>query len=297
MLLIGPAPIATGKDAPALIPGDGPELLWNPGLDGPMWFKSQCCGEDGLPINEVQVAERWTAWWQPLPPEDVGRPDNCQGRHADYGCYWARPEFVDSARTGATNRIYSGDNSQKYFTYGRMHEAGLCQRVTGVVSGTLLHFSVYMSAWMCANPADCQGGLHSDQPTTLHLRVGIDPTGGLDPSSLDIIWSPEQDSFDRWTQYHVEAVARGDAVTVFTHSRPEWLFPRLNNDVYVDEAGLRIVKTPPRSALISESRLSTPTSPTLAHRPQSAVSRMGQSSMSSKRVTPGSVLRWPMASS
>ena len=270
LVLIWPAPIATGKNAAAPIPGDGPELLQNPGLDGPMWFKSQCCGQDGLPINEVQVAEGWTAWWRPLPPEDVRRPDNCLGRRADYGCYWARPEFVDSARTGAASRIYSGNNSQKYFTYGRMHEAGLYQRVTGIVSGTLLHFSVYMSAWMCMNPADCQGGLYSDQPTTLHLRVGIDPTGGLDSSSPDVVWSPEQDSFDRWTPYHVEAAARGDAVTVFTHSRPEWVFPRLNNDIYVDEASLRIVQAPPRSALISEGRPSAPTSPTLAHRPQSA---------------------------
>jgi hypothetical protein len=102
----------------------------------------------------------------------------------------------------------------------------------------LLHFSVYMSAWMCANLADCQGGLRSDQPATMHLRIGIDPTGHVDPFSPDVVWSPEMDSFDRWTQYHVEAVARGDAVTVFTHSRPEWTWPRLHNDVYVDEASL-----------------------------------------------------------
>ncbi len=271
-MLIRPNLILADKDSSRPIPENGPELLQNPGLDGPMWFNSQCCGTDGLPINEVQVAEGWTAWWRPAPPDDAIRPDNCpERRHADDGCYWARPEFVDSARTAAANRIYSGSNSQKYFTFGRMHEAGLYQRATGVVSGTLLHFSVYMSAWMCVDPAACQAGFRSDQPTTMHLRVGIDPTGGVDPSSPDVVWSREEDSFDRWTQYHVEAMARGDAVTVFTHSWPEWQSPRLNNDVYVDEASLRIVEAPPRSASPSELPASTPAAFTAASRLQNGV--------------------------
>lgn len=222
----------------------GPELLKNPGLDGPMWFKSQCCGPDGLPINEVQIADGWTGWWLQTPPGYIVLPENCQIKKVDYGCYWMRPEFVDSARTGASNRIYSGNNSQKYFSFGRMHEAGLYQRVTSVTPGTLLRFSAYMSAWMCVDPANCKGGYLSDQPTTMHLRVGIDPTGGTSPLSSNVVWSIEVDSFDHWTRYSVEAVAQSDSVTVFTHSRPEWMSPRQHNDVYVDEASLTAVGTP-----------------------------------------------------
>jgi len=223
---------------PQVMPSaQGGELLKNPGLDGPMWFKSQCCDEGGNPINEVQVAENWTAWWLEMPPGDVVLPDNCE-RRAQWGCYWMRPEFVDSARTLQTNRIHGGDNSQKYFSFGRMHEAGLYQRVTGVAPGARLHFSVFMSAWMCIDPADCNAGFRSDNPTTMHMRVGIDPFGGTDPFSSNIVWSGEVDSFDHWTQYSVEAVAQADSVTVFTHSRPEWTAPRLDNDVYVDDASL-----------------------------------------------------------
>lgn len=227
-----------------LTQGAGPELLTNPGFEGPMWFKSQCCDSNGLPINEVQVAEGWRAWWVQIPPSYIEKPANCEAKNVDYGCYWARPEFVDSARTMDARRIHSGNNSQKYFTFGRMHQAGLYQRVTGIVSGTLLHFSVHMMAWQCVDDSACNNGAHSDQPTTMHMKVGIDPTGGTNPFSPDIVWSREVDSFDHWTQYSIEAVAAGDAVTVFTHSRPEWPAPRLHNDVYVDDASLTAVGTP-----------------------------------------------------
>jgi LysM repeat protein len=223
---------------PAALPPyqGGPELLKNPGLDGPV-FQSQCCGADGQPINEVQVAEGWTAWWLDLPPDYVAPPDNCE-KKTKWSCYWMRPQFVDSARTGAANRIRSGDNAQMYFSSGMMHEAGLYQRVTGITPGTRLSFSIYMSAWMCMEDSACPDGLVSDQPSTMHLRVGLDPTGGTDPFSAAIVWSGEMDSFDRWSQYSVEAVAQADSVTVFTHSRPEWMAPRSHNDVYVDEASL-----------------------------------------------------------
>ncbi len=52
-LLMLSALASANLDAAPLWQGSGPELLKNPGLDGPMWFKSQCCGPDGLPINEV----------------------------------------------------------------------------------------------------------------------------------------------------------------------------------------------------------------------------------------------------
>jgi LysM repeat protein len=53
------------------------------------------------------------------------------------------------------------------------------------------------------------------------------------------------DSFDRWTLYSVDAVAKSDAITVFTHSLPEWTdFVRSNNDVYLDDASLTAVGAP-----------------------------------------------------
>jgi LysM repeat protein len=231
-----------------------PELLKNPGFEGHP-FKLQCCQPDGLPYDGILVADGWKAWWLQFPPKYIALPDNCPpAKPPDIGCYWARPEFTDAAHTERANRIHGGNNAQEYFTWNRMHEGGLYQQVTGIISGTRLHFSVYISAWMCVDPEACKGGYVSDQPTTMHLKVGIDPTGGTDPFSPNIVWSLEADSFDRWTQYSVEAVAQSDQVTVFTHTRPEWPWAHPNNDVYVDDASLKAVGAPavaPAAALQS----------------------------------------------
>lgn len=261
---------ALASASPAALPPyqGGPELLKNPGLDGPT-FQSQCCGADGQPINDAQVAEGWTAWWLDVPPDYVVLPDDCE-RRTKYSCYWARPEFVDSARIGVASRVRSGGNSQTYFTSGYMHEAGLYQRVTGITPGTQLRFSVYMSAWMCMEDSACPGGLVSDQPSTMHLRVGLDPTGGTDPFSANIVWSGEMDSFDRWSPYSVEAVAQADAVTVFTHSRPEWTARRSHNDVYVDEASLVKVGEGTVVATATATSSTGPEQPTLTSQPGTA---------------------------
>jgi len=71
--------------------------------------------------------------------------------------------------------------------------------------------------------------------------VGIDPYGGTDPFSPNIVWSPEKPAFDQWVQFSVQAQAKSSAVTVFTHSRAEWDWPRVNNDVYLDDASLTVV--------------------------------------------------------
>jgi len=193
-------------------------------------------------MGEIEVAPGWRAWYLDQPPSYVVRPLFCNG--LDYGCYWTRPEFHGVMNVADTkNRVHSGMYAQKYFSYGRMHEAGLMQRVTGITPGTPLRFSAYMEAWMCNDYiAACDRGSKSQDPTTMHFRVGIDPTGGTNPFSSTVVWSVEGDSFDHFTQFSVEATAQSDAVTVFTHSRPEWVdYARMNNDVYVDDATLAIL--------------------------------------------------------
>jgi hypothetical protein len=192
-------------------------------------------------MSEIQVAPGWRAWYLDQPPSYVVRPVFCNG--LDSECYWTQPEFRPVSFAGYPWRVCSGSYAQKYFSYGRMHEAGLMQRVAGITPGTPLRFSVYMEAWMCNDFVQaCDGGRKSQNPTTMHLKVGIDPTGGTDPFSANIVWSGEGNSFDRFTQFSVEATAQSNAVTVFTHSRPEWIdFPRMNNDIYVDDAALTIV--------------------------------------------------------
>ncbi len=120
---------------------DGPNLLVNPGFESP--YNKQCCHTEpqylpNTPIDEIQVAAGWRAWW--LEPSYPNFPPTCGGCTS-----WHRPEWREAAPFA--NRIHSGNNSQKYFTFYSVHRAGMYQQVNGVTPGQHLRFSVYMQAW------------------------------------------------------------------------------------------------------------------------------------------------------
>jgi len=102
-----------------------------------------------------------------------------------------------------------------------------------------VRFSVHMEAWSSQE----NDPFHSAGQPTMGLRVGIDPSGGNNPWSDRIVWSPVKEAFDHWELFTVEAVAKSDRVTVFTRSRPH--FAVQHNDVYVDEASLVVVSEAP----------------------------------------------------
>lgn len=246
-------------------------LLTNPGFEGDYVV------QDG--IGEVSVAPGWRAWFFDHPPCNprkypggcyVPCPSNCVEPSNeckpgwDEGCYWARPEFVPITYSQAPYRVRTGDKAQKYFTYGRMHEAGMYQQVN-VTPGTLIEFSAWIQTWMCYHYPNCDGGQLSDFPSDMHVRIGIDPSGGTVPTSTTIIWSAEAPAFDQWTHFSVQARALTHTVTVFTHSRPVWDWARNNNDVYIDDAALVVVESP--EPTITPSPTTTP-GPTPTSRPQ-----------------------------
>ena len=233
-----------------------PNLLINGGLEGQ--YVMQCSARSGPPWVAVpcgnpidfgttklwqtaQVPVGWTAWW--LPPNENRRdpnfystyPNQCYDEDAPRDCVaWHNPEYRDTAGgpQGPPYRKVAGDNSQKYFTFYSLHEAGLYQTVGGLEPGQRVRFSVYMQAWSSAeNDPFASAG----QPS-MGMRVGIDPHGGNFPWSPSIVWSPVKEAFDHWELFTVEAVAQSDRVTVFTRSRP--VFAIQHNDVYVDEASL-----------------------------------------------------------
>ena len=231
-------------------------LLDNPDFEG--GFVIQCSYPGGrpwitlpcdsllpsMPWQTVRVAKGWAAWWRP-PSTDRSAPDYYQnapnycGRDAPDGCVaWHNPEY-DETRNAPQDppRIHLGENSQKYFTFWSVHEGGVYQSVSGIRPGTTLRFSVYMEVWSATKLSGSEPNPHfSFGQTNMHLRVGIDPTGGTDPWSKDIVWSDEHESYDQFTLFEVQAVAQSNKVTVFTHSRPE--NPLEHNDVYVDDAAL-----------------------------------------------------------
>ncbi len=48
-----------------------------------------------------------------------------------------------------------------------------------------------------------------------NCRLGIDPTGGRDPDSADVIWTERTESEQKWTTLSIEAVAKTTRITVF----------------------------------------------------------------------------------
>ena len=220
--------------------GPNPNLLVGGDFEVPAPWPWQ----DG--VGEVQVGPGWRAWYLDVAPDYVKTPVNCGDSKVGYHCYWMRPEFRDNVAASFENRVRSGFRSQKYFSFGRMHEAGLYQRVGGIKPGSTVRFSIYIQAWMCHDIDKCGiNGIRSDAPSDMHLRVGIDPYGGDNPFSPNIVWAPEKEAFDRWVEFTVETQALADTVTVFTHSRPEWDWARVENDVYLDDASLVVLQPGP----------------------------------------------------
>jgi LysM repeat protein len=229
--------IVPAQAAPA---ADGPNLLTNPGFEGP--YNKQCCHTEpqyfpNTPIDEIQVANGWRGWW--LEPRYPDFPPTCGGCTS-----WHRPEWRASGAP-FTNRYRSGANAQKYFTFYSVHKAGMYQQVSGLSAGQKIRFSVYMHAW------STNGGSLTSTITDndMGMKVGIDPTGGTDPFSSRVIWSNPFNAWDNWTLYSVDAVAQGSTVTVFTHSQPRWGLE--HNDIYIDDASLVVTdgsSAPPATA-------------------------------------------------
>ncbi len=231
-------------------------LLQNPGFEGDYtvqcsfpggkpWIAVPCNGPlPSRPWQTVVMAPGWSAWWQP-PNEDPSDPNyyatypsRCSAS-APFDCVpWHMPEYNQTRNSPQDPpRIRSGQNSQKYFTFWSVHEAGVYQVVEGVHPGMALRFSIYMEIWSATKMDHAEPNPHfSFGQTGMHLKIGIDPTGGVDPWSKEIVWSGEQDAYDQFTRFEVQAVARSNKVTVFTHSRPE--NPMEHNDIYLDDAEL-----------------------------------------------------------
>jgi len=210
------------------VPGN---LLTNPSLEGPYVN----CGES------CNIAPGWAVWTSLTltPPCIAGEdgcyipcPSNCEDCTIDYGCWWMKAEYK-AATLQFPERVHSGESAQQAFTFGRMGEFGVRQQVS-VTIGALLELSGYAQGWQECWPAQ-QGNCPQ---ANMNLRIGIDPYGGTDPYSANVVWSNYTESFDAYAYISLVATARANTVTVFTYARPQWDWARRNNDAYWDDLAL-----------------------------------------------------------
>ncbi|MBC7261589.1 MAG: hypothetical protein H5T63_06215, partial [Chloroflexi bacterium] len=93
-------------------------------------------------------------------------------------------------------------------------------------------------------------------PGNYRVYVGIDPTGGTDWASSNIVWSEPAMQYNTWMQLSVTAVAKAGTITVYTRGQPE--FRTQFNDSYWDDACLTIVRPQPTNTPVPKAT-NTPT--------------------------------------
>ena len=205
----------------------GGNLLVNPGFDGPysayipQTAEQQASCPAGI-CQTAQVPNGWFPFWIGQKPEDE---------------WWENkmPEYK-AVCNGAVvpcpfmNRIKGGEQALQYFNFEGTNTAGVWQRVT-VPANARLTFSAWGMAWSSDQDEPVSIG-----PTSVNMRVGIDPVGGNSPFSASVVWSPPTNPYDAYAYFEVQATAQGDTVSVFLLAQPAEM--RKHNDFYWDEASL-----------------------------------------------------------
>ena len=183
-------------------------LLRNGGFEGKYTAR-------GAP--EVRIAPEWEPFWL------EGMPHEGQGPAM-------RPEFKPVTTAIDRLRIVDGDTAQGWFVRWKTMDAGVYQRVTGLQAGQELTFSASVQVWCSQkdNPRADDG--------ELYMRVGIDPTGSVDPWADSVQWSGWKPGTKEHKRISVTATAAGDAATVFVRGWNKWKLS--HNDAYVDAAEL-----------------------------------------------------------
>lgn len=171
----------------------------------------------GTPQSSINVAHDWFPWWgtNDVPPEY--KPAN-------------------DAANSYPDRVYQGDGgrqAQQFFWAQKKGMGGLYQRVDNVQAGRVMRFSIQMEMWSSSKTGYDPNDDHDGR---IHAKIGIDPYGGTDPESRDIVWSQPTQDLWKYTPLSVEATTMSNRVTVWIWTLAEWSM--LHNDVYVDAAQL-----------------------------------------------------------
>ena len=196
-------------------------LLTNPGFEDGYSERLDPYEPEEGPKGELRVANGWELWHD--------NRDRCR----DHPCYNWRPEYWYEDGYVHTDplRVRSGRYAQKMSNLYSTHTAGLYQQVA-VPEGSQVEFSIWVVVWSSSE----DDPHHSTSPGEYWLSVGIDPYGGTDAFSDQIIWSDGIEYYDEHVQLSVLAVAQADHVTVFTRAAPEYCVK--HNDSYWDDACL-----------------------------------------------------------
>jgi len=200
-------------------------MLQNPGFENGTYTQAA----------NVEAPTGWTAWW--VTQNGATTPTSCQ--------LWNQPNFKLNGGSGVP---HSGTYAANYYTQWASHNAGYFQKVTGVTAGTVYKFSIYGYS-VSRTESDAQS------ISATNMFVGIDPTGGTDASSGNVIWAGPYNIQNNHALMEVQATATADAITVFTRSQPIWCMD--HNDAFWDDATLVAAGTAPAATATTGSSQSS----------------------------------------
>ena len=229
------------RSSPAPVYADRPGIatLANGGFEGG-WHRATAYwtptgGPFSTEFNEITPPEGWTAWWREGFP-CAGTPDWETGR----------PEVRVVTQVPDPERIHGGTQATQFFTFWRCHDGGLFQQVA-VEEGRYYTLSAFAHAWYsrCSlkphNPpleADCVTPIDWAHD---RLSVGIDPTGGIDPTASTVLWSEPQEIYGIYAQQLTLQGVQTQVPTATLFLRAQATHPLKHNDVHWDDAALRDV--------------------------------------------------------
>ncbi|MBN1921095.1 MAG: DUF11 domain-containing protein [Anaerolineae bacterium] len=204
--------------------------LLNPGFEGitqPGWYTYDTY--NGSEWDNIMTPEGWVTWWEETMNEvglQRGRPE-------------VMPILFEGYFVTPVPRVRSGHWALKFFTFWRPHRGGLYQTVENLPAGSHATLSAYAHAWSC-NQDDTGALSCGEDPYQFGFRVGIDPTGGSNPWSSDVIWSDMAYIYDVYDLVGPVAATVGQEgrITVFLLSEAKW--GNKHEDAYWDDVSLII---------------------------------------------------------
>jgi len=219
--------LAAQEPTPAVESSVGPNLLSNPSFEGEYHAYDPTPEIPDCPwgvCDTAKTAAGWTPYWR---SHNIG----------DLPWIINMPEFEEEGRQHTDpERVRDGEKSQSYFKLNSTFEAGIYQQVS-VTPGQTYCFSAWGHSWSAQDSPGPDGDAYTGpEDGRFRQRVGIDPTGGTNWQSANIVWGNLRIQPDFYAPFYVTATAQAESVTAYVYGQPEWAVK--HNDAYWDDAYL-----------------------------------------------------------
>jgi hypothetical protein len=169
-------------------------LLINPGLNDPY---TPIAGRVWNGVNE-SIAGNWQAFY--IPAGTYDGYDRARKLH-----WFSSLQFAQAF--GGGDYHIEGNRAQNMWSSYEF-DAGIYQQILGLNPGQAYGFDIGMVTYW-------RGPGYPDSDGKMVKQVGLDPTGGTDPTNPNVIWSQTDANDKAWVYLDVAAAAQGSTMTVF----------------------------------------------------------------------------------